>query len=54
MNTDEELAERPFPPPLLVRWLSHHAVNADDLVDELRYWAIRMAGGDGDTLDADR
>lgn len=36
--------ERQFPPPILLKWLSHQTVKSGDLVQELDYWARKMAG----------
>lgn len=35
-----------YPPPTVVRWLDHQAINSAALVAELWYWAVKMAGGD--------
>jgi hypothetical protein len=35
----------PFPPPAITRWLQRRSTSTDALVQELDYWAHRMAGG---------
>ena len=43
-----------FPPRIISKWLRRGTVNSDVLVAELRYWAIKMGGGDptGDPVPA--